>query len=228
MATNKRMFSNDIVGSDAFLEMPPSTQALYFHLGMKADDDGFVSPRMVMRLVSSSDDELKVLIAKKFVLPFQDGVLVIKHWRINNNKIQGDRYKPTLHQEKLKTLFIKENGAYTLDESQDYSRSVNSPLTQNRIEENRIEENRYTLEYENFWAEYPEKKGKGKAYESWKKLNKNTQVLCLLAIKNQVLNNHFRNLKGENYIPHPTTWLNQRRWEDEVKEIKQHKITIYG
>lgn len=142
MATNKRMFSNDIVGSDAFLEMPPSTQALYFHLGMRADDDGFVSPKMVMRLVGSSDDELKVLVAKKFVLPFQDGVLVIKHWKINNNKIQGDRYKPTLHQEKLKTLFTKDNGAYTLDQSQDCLQSVNSPLTQKRIEENRREEKR--------------------------------------------------------------------------------------
>jgi len=70
--------------------MPSSTQALYFHLGMKADDDGFVSPKSVMRMVGAGEDELKVLLAKRFVMQFDSGIFVIKHWRINNNKIQGD------------------------------------------------------------------------------------------------------------------------------------------
>jgi len=146
MATNKRMFSNDIVGSDAFLEMPTSTQALYFHLNMKADDDGFVNPKMIMRMVGCGEDDLKILIVKKFVIPFENGVVVVKHWLINNNKIQKDRYKTSLYTEQKSELYLKENRSYTTNENkgkklliEDCTHSVNSPLTQNRIEENRIE-----------------------------------------------------------------------------------------
>lgn len=127
----RRMFSPDIVNSDAFLEMPPSTQALYFQLGMKADDDGFVNPKMVMRMMGSSDDELKVLLAKRFVLPFENGVIVIKHWKINN-LVRKDWYKPTIYLEQKSKLLIKENGSYTLDETQG-RRLVNEPLTQVRL-----------------------------------------------------------------------------------------------
>lgn len=111
-----RRFSPEIVNSDAFLEMAPSTQALYFQLGMRADDDGFVNPRGVMKMVGSSEDELKVLVAKRFVLPFESGVIVIKHWRINN-RIRPDWHKPTLYTQERNTLYIKENKAYTLDSS---------------------------------------------------------------------------------------------------------------
>lgn len=112
-----RRFNPEIVSSDAFLEMAPSTQALYFQLGMRADDDGFVSPRSVMRMVGSSEDELKVLIGKRFVLPFETGVIVIKHWRINN-RIRLDWYKPTMYTQEKESLYVKENGAYTLDSKQ--------------------------------------------------------------------------------------------------------------
>ncbi len=145
MASNKRMFSNEIVGSDAFLDMPISTQALYFHLGMKADDDGFVSPKSIMRMVGACEDELKVLLAKRFVIQFESGIFVIKHWRINNNKIQGDRYKMTLYKNELSQIYIKDNMAYTLDSTKGKPvclQSVNKLLTQNRIEENRIDKNR--------------------------------------------------------------------------------------
>ena len=108
----RRLFSPDIVSSDAFLEMPSSTQALYFHLGMNADDDGFVSPKRIMRAIGVSEDDLKVLLAKRFALPFESGVIVIKHWLIHNT-IRKDRYKPTRYLDEKKTLQIKENGAYT-------------------------------------------------------------------------------------------------------------------
>jgi len=110
----RRMFSKDITENDAFLDMPLSSQALYFHLGMAADDDGFVSPNRIVRMIGCQGDDLKLLIAKKFVLPFEDGVVVIKHWKINNY-IQADRYKKTTHQEKMALLKVKENGGYTLD-----------------------------------------------------------------------------------------------------------------
>lgn len=110
----KRMFSMKIVDSDAFLEMPLSTQCLYFHLNMRADDDGFVgNPRKIMRLINSSEDDLKVLIAKRFVLPFDNSVMVIKHWLIHNT-IQSDRYKPTVYADEKQQLFVKANKAYTL------------------------------------------------------------------------------------------------------------------
>ena len=111
------MFSPDIVGSDAFLEMPTTSRELYFQLGMYADDDGFVSPRKIMRMVGASDDDLKMLIAKRFVLPFENGVIVIKHWRMNNY-IRKDIYKPTRYLEQRNSLLIKENGAYTFDKDQ--------------------------------------------------------------------------------------------------------------
>lgn len=110
----RRMFSPDIVASDAFLDMPPSTQALYFQFGMRADDDGFVNPKFVMRMIGSTEDELKVLIAKKFVVPFDNGVIVIKHWRINNF-IRKDRYKETVYLEQKNSLNVKQNGSYTTD-----------------------------------------------------------------------------------------------------------------
>lgn len=108
----RRLFSQQIVGSDAFLEMPISSQALYFHLGMYADDDGFVNPRRIMRMTSATDDDLKVLLGKRFVLSFESGVIVIKHWRINNS-IRADRYHETQYRDEKKLLFLKENGSYT-------------------------------------------------------------------------------------------------------------------
>ncbi len=106
------MFSPDIVASDAFLDMPSSTQALYFHLGMNADDDGFVSPKKIMRILGAQDDDLKVLLTKRFVLPFESGVVVIKHWLIHN-LIRKDRYKETRYVDEKRLLIVKENGAYT-------------------------------------------------------------------------------------------------------------------
>ena len=111
----RRMFSMKIVDTDAFLDMPLSTQALYFHLAMRADDDGFVSnPKKIVRMLGVQEDELKVLFAKKFIIGFENGVVVIKHWKIHNY-IQNDRYTPTTYTRELAMLGTKDNGGYTLD-----------------------------------------------------------------------------------------------------------------
>lgn len=111
---NKRMFTMKIVDSDSFLDMPLSTQCLYFHLNMRADDDGFIgNPKRICKLVGCNDDDLKLLIAKRFVLVFDNGVIVIKHWRMHNT-IQKDRYTPTTYSDELKQLGIKDNKSYTL------------------------------------------------------------------------------------------------------------------
>lgn len=139
----KRMFAKSIVLTDAFLDMPMSARCLYFTLGMLADDDGFVgSPKSVMRQCGASQDDLKVLLTKRFVLGFESGVIVIKHWRINNY-LQNDRHKPTTYQEELATLMLDQKGSYTeavyTDCIQDVYTDKNS-IDKNRKEKNSIEE----------------------------------------------------------------------------------------
>lgn len=111
----RRMFAKTIIDSDAFLDMPLSSQTLYFHLSMRADDDGFINnPKKIQRMIGASDDDLKILIAKKFIIPFESGIVVIKHWKIHNY-IQKDRYKETIYQEEKAKLITKENESYSLD-----------------------------------------------------------------------------------------------------------------
>lgn len=109
----RRMFAKTVIDSDAFLDMPMSAQALYFHMAMRADDDGFLNnPKKIQRIVGASDDDAKILLAKRFIISFESGVIVIKHWKIHNY-IQKDRYKPTVYQEEMAKLTIKDNGVYT-------------------------------------------------------------------------------------------------------------------
>jgi hypothetical protein len=110
----RRMFAKTIVLSDAFLDMPLSARCLYFTLGMLADDDGFVNaPRSIMRQCGASDDDARILLSKKFIIAFDSGVIVIKHWRINNY-LRNDRYVETKYTEEKRSLSVEENGAYTI------------------------------------------------------------------------------------------------------------------
>ena len=114
----RRMFSQKIVESDAFYDMPADSQALYMHLCMNADDDGFVNnSQKIRRAMGCSEDSLKILLAKRFVLPFESGVVVVKHWRMQNS-LRKDRYKPTEYTDEKSLLYLKPNGSYTFDESQ--------------------------------------------------------------------------------------------------------------
>lgn len=109
----RRMFAGTIVESDAFMDMPFSAQALYVHLSMNADDDGFVNnPKQIRRMIGADDKDLQLLIEKRFILRFESDVIVIKHWKINNY-IRNDRYKPTVYQKELAQLEEKSNKAYT-------------------------------------------------------------------------------------------------------------------
>ena len=110
----RRMFAKTIIDSDAFLDMPQSTQLLYFHLSMRADDDGFINkPKSIMRAVGCKDDDIKVLISKKFIIPFDSGVVVIKHWKIHNY-IRKDMYQETKYKDEKALLMLDENSAYRL------------------------------------------------------------------------------------------------------------------
>ena len=132
----RRMFAKTIIDSDAFLEMPVTSQLLYFHLSMRADDDGFVNkPKSLMRMVGCHDDDLKLLFVKKFLIPFESGVVVIKHWKIHNY-IRKDTYTETKYKEEKATLELDENSAYRLTEEnplQLRDESVDEPLTQVRL-----------------------------------------------------------------------------------------------
>ena len=109
----RRMFAKTIIDSDAFLDMPMSARLLYYDLGMRADDDGFInSPKKIMRMIGASNDDVNILIARKFVIPFDSGVVVIKHWRINNY-LRNDRYTETKYLEEKSNLEVDKNGSYT-------------------------------------------------------------------------------------------------------------------
>lgn len=140
--SKKRMFSQDIINSDAFMDMPLSTQALYFHLGMNADDDGFVNnPKMLCKLIGASADDLTLLKAKNFIISFDSGIVVIKHWYINNY-IRNDRYHETKYLEEKARLQLKENGSYTLGIPNGYQMDTEIRLDKIRLDKNRIINNK--------------------------------------------------------------------------------------
>jgi DnaD/phage-associated family protein len=134
----KRMFSNDVISNDNFIEMPDSSQNLYFHLSMNADDDGFVSNyKSVMRMLGKKEDDLKVLLAKQFLISFENGVLLIRHWKLNNY-IQKDRYKETIFKEEKSKLTLDNSNVYNLDTNCIHS------IDKNRLDKISIDKNRTT------------------------------------------------------------------------------------
>ena len=147
----RRMFAKTIVDSDMFIDMPMSARLLYYDLAMRADDDGFVnSPKKIMKFVGASMDDMNVLIAKQFIIPFESGVVVIKHWKIHNY-IQKDRYKATSYQAEKESLTLK-NGTYYTDDLPDVSnldteciQDVYSLDTQDRLGKDRLGKDRLEL-----------------------------------------------------------------------------------
>ena len=129
----RRMFTKKITNSDAFIDMPLSTQALYFHLNMEADDDGFnSSPKKIQRMIGASDDDLKLLFAKNFIIPFESGIVVIKHWKLHNY-IRNDRYKETVYQEEKAMLELKDNNVYTLGIPNGYQMDTQVRLGKSKV-----------------------------------------------------------------------------------------------
>lgn len=109
----KRMFAKTIIDTDLFMDMPLSAQALYFHLSMRGDDEGFVdSPKKIRNMIGASDDDMKVLVAKQFIIPFESGVIAIRHWKMHN-VIRGDRLKSTVYTEEAAQLTTDKNGVYS-------------------------------------------------------------------------------------------------------------------
>ena len=139
----KRMFDKTITNSDDFLELPDSSQVLYFHLNMNADDDGFVNNwKSIMKMTGTKEDDMKILIAKQYIIPFDSGVIVIRHWRLNNY-LRNDRYKETKFKEEKSQLLLGKNDEYTLD------KNIGIPMVypdKNRIDKNRIDNKNNNIE----------------------------------------------------------------------------------
>jgi hypothetical protein len=141
----RRMFAKTIIDSDAFIDMPVTARLLYYDLAMRADDDGFVnSPKKIMRMIGASQDDLSILILRKFIIPFENGVVVIKHWRIHNY-IRKDMYHETKYKEEKALLTTDENNAYTLSVTnplQVCDETVTNPSTQVRLGKDRLGKDR--------------------------------------------------------------------------------------
>lgn len=215
----KRMFDKTITNSDDFLELPDSSQVLYFHLSMNADDDGFVNNwKSILRMTGTKEDDLKLLITKSFIIPFESGVIVIKHWRINNF-LRKDRH--------IETKFQKELSLLEVNSSQEYIWSTNGQpsIEKNRIDKNRID-NIYTQEdFDAFWNAYPKKRDKGRV-EKWFIQHKPTKELVKLMIKQVERAKDTEQWKTPKYIPFPATWLNAKGWEDEFETDSEREERI--
>lgn len=186
------MFAKTIIDSDAFLDMDLSTQALYFHLAMRADDEGFVNnPKRIMRTIGAIQNDYYVLLERNFIISFQSGIIVIKHWKMHNY-IRKDRLKKTAYQEEKNMLETKDNGSYKLANNIGQSNvSQMSVKCQHRLGKDRLDKNRVgkdsinnnvkndcTIEtskndintfFESVWKLYPNKKGKGQVSDTKKK-----------------------------------------------------------
>lgn len=163
---NRRMFSLDVVNTDRFLEMSSSAQCLYFHLGMRADDDGFVSsPKMIAKIANCSEDDLRLLATKGYIIPLDKGIIVITHWK-QSNYIQRDRYKPTMYQDERALLTLGDDNIYKLDT--ECIHDVSEMEAQVRLGKDSIGKSKtYMCAFESFWKVYPRKKEKSKAYKCY-------------------------------------------------------------
>lgn len=215
----RRMFAKTIIDSDAFLDMPLSTQALYFHLSMRADDDGFLNnAKKIQRTIGANDDDFKILLSKNFIIPFEDGVCVVKHWLIHNY-IQKDRYKETVYTEHKEKLSIKNNNVYTMDT--EWILDASSLEAQVRLGKVSLVKSKVIdcapddgfLE---FWNAYPKKKNKAYAEKSWKKLKPNIDEV-LKSLEWQKETKDWQKQDGQ-FIPYPASYINAKGWLDEPIE----------
>ena len=209
------MFALKIIDSDAFLDMPLTTQATYFHLCMRADDDGFVdNPKKIQRMIRASDDDMRMLMAKQFIIPFDSGIVVIKHWKIHNI-IRKDAYSPTIYREEAEEIEV--DGAGT------YHRNVNVTLTSRQrrtdkisIDKNSIDNNILINQFEELWSIYPRKQGKKVAEAAYKKAVKDGVTDDEIRKGIEAYKRYIEEFGVEpKYVKQGSTFFNQRAWSDD-------------
>jgi len=215
----KRMFNLNVVDTDRFLEMPITSRLLYYELGMRADDDGFVDNwRKILLFTGLKEDDLKILIAKSFIIPFESGVIVIRHWRMNNY-LQNDRTKPTIYQEELRQLGLDKNNVYNLD-----TQCIHS-IDKNSIEKISIDKKENIIKEKKSYGEF---NNVLLTDEEYAKLEKSNLLMYIETLSSYIAS------KGKKYKSHYATILtwarndnksktNEPKWIN--KEIKADTMT---
>ena len=231
------MFTKKITDSDAFTELPPTTQSLYFHLCMGADDDGFSNQiRKAMFNAHADRNDFELLVSKKFIIPFDNGVIVIKHWRMHN-LIKNDRYKETSYVEEKSTLVLKDNGVYTigtqvepewntsgtqvepqvsigkdrLGEVSSVEDSLGKTIEQSEIAHDSLKER-----FEYLWDLYPNKKGKKQAYAAFQRAVKKGTTVDEIRDGIKAYVRYINESKIESkYIKQGSTFFQQEAWNDD-------------
>ena len=232
----RRMFTKKIVDSDAFLDMPLSAQCLYFHLNMRADDEGVCdNPKKIMRMIGASEGDMQMLIAKRFLLVIENNLIVIKHWWMHNY-LRKDRFHQSQYHEELQALGLKENGAYTEVENLliETSRCDGNQLATSGVQngnqlatevkdivkdidkDNINNTINFEHEFDQLWAIYPRKQGKKRAFEAYKRARKNG--IEYEAIKKGI-NAYVRYIQKTKtptqYIKQGSTFFAQAAWQDD-------------
>ena len=210
------MFSLKIVDSDLFLDMPLSSQCLYFHLSMRADDDGFVNnPKKIIKIIGANEDDLKILIAKGFVIVFEQEIIVITHWRINNF-IRKDRYKPTLYENEVQSLSQTKNGMYIKEVG---CHLVAERLTSGQPSIDKVSIDKGRVEQDTPFSFYGEYKNIRLTDEEYRKLKDKLQGHTDMMIEK--LSRYIKST-GKTYQDHYVTILN---WYEQDKDKLSQKKT---
>ena len=229
------MFTKKITDSDAFTELPPTTQSLYFHLCMGADDDGFSNQiRKAMFNAHADRNDFELLVSKKFIIPFDNGVIVIKHWRMHN-LIKNDRYKETSYIEEKSKLILKDNGVYTIrtQVEPDWNQigtqvepqvsigkdsigevSLVEDRIGNTLEQPTVDSTKERFEY--LWDLYPNKKGKKQAFAAFQRAVKKGTSIDTIREGIKAYNRYIKESNIESkYIKQGSTFFQQEAWNDD-------------
>ena len=211
----KRMFSLTVCDTDRFLDLPSSAQSLYFHLGLRADDDGFVaSPRRITAICGSTTNDLQLLVDNELVVSFESGVCAIKDWRVNNT-IRSDRYTPTIYT--CENALLMEQFPECHPNVNQMGDTLETQYRLDKISKDKSSSICTDTNFEIFWQAYPKKKDKAKAQKAFTEAIKKTDLDTMLhALEEQKSSWEWQKDSGQ-YIPLPTSWLNGCRWEDEAE-----------
>ncbi|MDF2805013.1 MAG: Phage replication initiation protein [Anaerocolumna sp.] len=240
----RRMFSLKIIDTDLFLDMPMSARLLYYDLSMRADDDGFVaSPKKIQRVIGCSNDDFRLLITKQFIIPFENGICVIKHWRIHNY-IRSDRYASTIYQEE-KRLLVENNGTYELNDIQNVIPSDNQVVdkmdTQVRLGKDRLEigkdsidkeepkpKNKPPKEIKHKYGEYNHISLTDKEYEKLVKDFNEKLIKSFITKMDEYIELHGKTYK--NYNLAIRQWIKRDNDKGNSKQNKavNHKVTTFN
>lgn len=213
----RRMISKKIVDTDSFMDMPMSTRLLYYELNWRADDDGFVaSPKKIIKLSGCSDDDIKLLFMKNFVIPFDSGIILITDWRIHNS-IQKDRYHETQYLDEKSQVSIAPNGSYVSPVDRKCIQDVSKMETEARLGKAslgkaRIGESKQPL-FEQFWSAYPKKQNKSYSQQVFNKIKQSEIEHIMYSLERFKETREWMENDGK-FIPMASTWLNQQRWLD--------------